>query len=279
VDRLRALYPESSGRARKHWLGAGRVRVNGEVVRRGDVELRAGDRVELGNPSVAFPHSLRLVHDDQDIVVIEKPPGLLSIATPHERRRTAYRMLADYFASRRGVTPQGAWPAGTGRIFIVHRLDRETSGLLCFAKSPEAKRALQVQFAARSVRRIYVALVEGRVAQDDGVLTDRLIQDRSLRVRPTLEGQRGKEAITRYRVLERHRRTTLLELTLVTGRRSQIRAQLAHAGHPVVGDTDHGSRPDPGHRLALHATQLGFRHPRGHAVEFHSPVPSAFRRG
>jgi 23S rRNA pseudouridine1911/1915/1917 synthase len=284
VDRLRALYPESSGRARKQWLAAGRVRVNGQVVRRGDVELSAGDRVELSGPTAAFPDSLRLVHEDEDLIVIDKPPGLLSIATPRERHRTAYRMLADYVASGGGVatrgklTAPGGFSTRGGRIFIVHRLDRETSGLICFAKSVEVKRVLQAQFAARSVRRVYVAVVEGRVAEDEGVLTDRLTEDRFLRVRPTADRRRGKEAITRYRVLERRRHTTLLELTLVTGRRGQIRAQLASAGHPVVGDRDHGSRHDPLRRLCLHATRLGFRHPRGRPVEFESPVPSAFRR-
>ena len=163
------------------------------------------------------------------------------------------------------------------RLFIVHRLDRETSGLICFAKSAAAKRALQAQFAARSVRRVYVAVVEGRVPDDEGVLTDRLVEDRSLRVRPTDDRRRGREAITRYRVLERRRSSTQLELSLVTGRRGQIRAQLAEAGHPVVGDRDYGSRRDPLRRLCLHATRLGFRHPRGPAVEFASPAPPAFQ--
>jgi 23S rRNA pseudouridine1911/1915/1917 synthase len=245
------------------------VRVNGVVARRADQEVRAEDRVELGPPAPVFPPGLRLVHEDADLIVIDKPPGLLTIATEHERQRTAYRMLSNYLAAhgRRGA-----------RLFIVHRLDRETSGLLCFAKSAAAKAALQAQFAARSVRRVYVAVVEGQMAGADGVLADRLVQDRSLRVRPTGDRRRGKEAITRYRVLARSPSATRVELTLVTGRRGQIRAQLAEAGHPVLGDRDHGSRRDPLRRLCLHATRLGFRHPRGPAVEFTSPPPAAFLR-
>jgi 23S rRNA pseudouridine1911/1915/1917 synthase len=244
------------------------VRVNGAVVRRGDVAVGAAERVELGPPSATFPAALRLVHEDDDLIVVDKPPGLLTIATAQERQRTAYRMLADYV---------GAPGRGGTRLFIVHRLDRETSGLICFAKSAAVKRALQEQFAARSVERVYVAVVEGRVSLEEGVLEDRLAEDRSLRVRPTTDRRRGREAITRYRVLERWRSSTCLELSLVTGRRGQIRAQLAGAGHPVVGDRDYGSRRDPLRRLCLHATRLGFRHPRGPAVEFSSPAPPTFR--
>jgi 23S rRNA-/tRNA-specific pseudouridylate synthase len=116
------------------------------------------------------------------------------------------------------------------------------------------------------------------VREDHGLLVDRLAQDRSLRVRPTDDRRRGVEAITRYRVLERRRSTTVLELTLVTGRRGQIRVQLAHAGHPIVGDLAHGSHRDPLRRLCLHATRLGFRHPRGHELDLESRPPETFRR-
>jgi 23S rRNA pseudouridine1911/1915/1917 synthase len=245
------------------------VRVNGVVVRRGDEEVRPEDRVELGAPSAPFPAALRLVHEDEDLIVIDKPPGLLTIATEHERQRTAYRLLSDYVAA------QGKRSA---RLFIVHRLDRETSGLICFAKSAAAQAALQAQFAARSARRVYVAVVEGEMPGPEGTLSDRLVEDPSLRVRTTKDRRRGREAITRYRVLARNRAATRLELTLVTGRRGQIRAQLARTGHPVLGDRDYGSRSDPLGRLCVHATHLGFRHPRGPTVEFTSPVPPSFLR-
>jgi RluA family pseudouridine synthase len=273
LDRLRLLYPESSVRARKRWLEGGRVRVNGAVVRRAVTAVRGDDRVELTAPTPAFPIPLRLVHEDDEVIVIDKPPGLLSIASAHERERTAYRMLARYVAAR-----SGGEAGRRERIFIVHRLDRETSGLLCFARSRRAKEALQAQFAARAVRRVYVAVVHGLVRADEGVLVDQLAEDRSLRVHPTGDGRRGKEAITRYSVVERRRSTTLLELTLVTGRRGQIRAQLAHAGHPIVGDRAHGSPRDPLRRLCLHAARLGFRHPRGHPMDLASPAPAAFGR-
>jgi 23S rRNA pseudouridine1911/1915/1917 synthase len=265
--RLHALYPATSGRRLKQWLEGGRVRVNGAVVRRGDVRVAGADRVELGAPPPPpFPAPLRLVHEDDDLIVVDKPPGLLTIADEGERQRTAYRLLRDWVEAR-----------GGRRIFIVHRLDRETSGLLVFAKSPGGKQALQAQFAARTPERVYVALVDGVVRADEGTLTGRLAEDRALRVRPTRAG--GREAISRYRVLERSTDATLLEVSLVTGRRGQIRAQLAALGHPIVGDRAYGSRRDPLRRVCLHATRLTFTHPAGRRLTFQSPPPASFRRG
>ncbi len=167
---------------------------------------------------------------------------------------------------------------GGGRIFVVHRLDRETSGLLVFARSLAVKQALQAQFRGRTPERVYVARVEGVVRGPEGTLTGSLVEDRALRVRLARDGGRGKEAITRYRVLERARGATVLELVLVTGRRGQLRAQLAAFGHPIVGDRAYGSRRDPLRRVCLHATRLGFVHPSGRRVVFESPPPAGFRR-
>jgi 23S rRNA pseudouridine1911/1915/1917 synthase len=267
-DRLRGLYPEASGRRLKQWLAGGRVRVNGRVVRRGDVPVGPDDHVELGRPTPAFPAPLRLVHEDEHLLVIDKPAGLLTIATETERERTAYRLLRNWVAAR-----------GAGRIFVVHRLDRETSGLLVFARSPAVKRALQAQFERRTPERVYIARVEGIVREEAGELTSRLVEDRTLRVRPVGGGRGGRAAITRYRVRERYRGATLLEVALVTGRRGQIRAQLAALGHPIVGDRAYGSRRDPFRRVCLHATRLGFVHPSGgRPVVFESPPPPDFRR-
>lgn len=267
-DRLRALQPGVSGRTVKQWLEAGRVRVNGLVVRRADTPVAKGDRVELGAPPPPpFPPPLRLVHADDAIFVVDKPPGLLTIADAGERHRTAYRLLRDWAEAH-----------GGRRIFVVHRLDRETSGLLVFARAPDVKDMLQRQFQQRTPERLYQARVEGVVRESEGTLSSRLVEDRSLRVRPTRDTDRGREAITRYRVLERFPDSTLLELKLVTGRRGQIRAQLAALGHPIVGDREYGSRRDPFRRVCLHATRLGFVHPDGRRVVFESVAPSVFRR-
>lgn len=267
IDRLQSLYPDASRRSLRQWLAGSRVRVNGAIVLRGNVALSPDDRVELTSPVPrGCPAPLRLVHEDNDILVIDKPPGLLTVATDRERERTAYRLLRDWIGHR---------GAGTERLFIVHRLDRETSGLIVFAKSVAAKEHLQAQFAMRTAERLYVALAEGVMRQTEGSFVSRLVEDRALRVR-IAERAGSKVAITRYRVLERRRAVTLVELRLVTGRRAQIRAQLAAAGHPIAGDARYGSRMDPIRRLALHATRLAFVHPRGGRVSFASPAPAAF---
>jgi 23S rRNA pseudouridine1911/1915/1917 synthase len=255
------LFPDASRTAVRRWLAAGRVRVDGVVVRRGETEVAAQARVTLGPPAAAFPSAVRLVHEDEELLVIDKPPGLLTVATARETERTVYHLLFDYVAAQRG----------RARLFVVHRLDRETSGLLVFAKSPAVKRALQAQFAARTVERGYVAVVEGRVGDDDGILRDRLVEDpRTLRVRTS--SRIGREAITEYRVRDRRGRSTVLELSLRTGRRGQIRAQLAARGHPIVGDRMFGAMTDPLRRLCLHASVLAFTDTRGQRRRFTSPA-------
>jgi 23S rRNA pseudouridine1911/1915/1917 synthase len=261
AERLRALYPEASGRSLKQWLETGRVTVDGRACRDGRRELAADAVVTLGGrASAPFPRGLTLVHEDDAILVVIKPAGLLTVATERERERTAYRLLWDYLGSKQA------------RPFIVHRLDRETSGLLVFAKSESVKRTLQAQFEARTVERVYRALVEGRPTREQGTLESRLAEDRMLRVR---SAERGRVAITHYRVLAARRENTLIELRLGTGRRHQIRVQLAESGWPIVGDVTHGGPRSGAGRLCLHATRLGFVHPvTGAPVVFESAPPA-----
>jgi 23S rRNA pseudouridine1911/1915/1917 synthase len=237
------------------------VTVDGRACRDGRRELAADAVVTLGGrASAPFPRGLTLVHEDDAILVVVKPAGLLTVATERERERTAYRLLWDSLGSKQA------------RPFIVHRLDRETSGLLVFAKSESVKRTLQAQFEARTVERVYRALVEGRPTREQGTLESRLAEDRMLRVR---SAERGRVAITHYRVLAARRENTLIELRLGTGRRHQIRVQLAESGWPIVGDVTHGGPRSGAGRLCLHATRLGFVHPvSGAPVVFESAPPA-----
>lgn len=270
-DRLTALFPGASRRSQKQWLEHGRVRVNDEVVRRGDAEIGDGDRVALGAPAPPpLPGQLRIVHQDARLLVVDKPAGLLTIATERERERTAYRQLTAHLAAAAGPRDRRK------PLFVVHRLDRETSGLLVFARTPEAKRDLQEQFAQRTVERVYVAVVEGIVRTDQGTMRSQLREDAGRRVREARR-EEGREAITHYRVLARGTETTRVELRLATGRRGQIRAQLAALGHPIVGDAAYGSQRDPLRRMCLHATRLGFRD-AGQEHVFESPPPAGFLR-
>ena len=288
-ERLALLFPEASGHRVKRWLATGRVRVNGRVVRDGRAPVATADAVRLGEAAgrvtpAALPGGIRLVHEDDAIVVIDKPPGLLTVATARERERTAHRIVRDHLASG----PRAP------SVFIVHRLDRDTSGLIVLARSARARQQLQTQFAARRVERVYLAVVEGVVRDERGTLESRLAEDRSLRVRTVPAGPAARrdpaarDAVTHFQVVERRRATTLLEVTLGTGRRRQIRVQLAEMGHPVAGDLDAARTGDarPGRRpgsartrrrLLLHAMRLGFVHPgTGEPVRFESPAPPAF---
>ncbi len=208
---------------------------------------------------------VRIVYDDADVVVADKPAGMLTIATASERVRTLYHVL--YERERR--TRRG------GRVFVVHRLDRDASGLVAAAKHEGAKRALQAQFADHSAGRRYVAVVAGTYPSDEDVLRSYLAENRALNVYVTPDPRLGKLAVTRVRVLRRGCGATLLEIALDTGRKHQIRVHLAHAGYPILGDRRYGDgRPGPGRRLALHAAALELTHPgTGERMRFESPVP------
>lgn len=268
-ERLAHLLPEASGKTRKRMLATGRVRVNGETVRDPRRPLAPGDRVEVAGRRRGPPlaHGLEIVHEDADLLVVLKPSGLLTVATARERRRTAYAALRAHLAARR--PPE--------RLFVVHRLDRDASGLLVFAKAPEVKATLQADFAAHAVDRTYVAVVEGRVRHAAGVIDARLIDDVPGRVRVTRDPGRGRAAVTRWRLLRAGADRSLLEVRLETGRRNQIRAHLASIGYPLVGDGVYGGRSEA--RLALHARALGFTHPTsGSRLRFEAPVPAALAR-
>lgn len=212
---------------------------------------------------------LAILHEDDALLVIAKPAGLLTVATAGERARTAYWMLTDHV--RRGA------PRSRHRVFIVHRLDRETSGLLVFAKSEPVKRALQDGWEA--VEKHYLAVVHGRVGPEADTITSYLAENQAHGVYATGDRIRGKLARTAYRVLRRTAKFTLLELDLLTGRKHQIRVHLADLGHPVVGDRRYGP-PDKARReMALHAFRLAFTHPlTGERLRFETPPPPCFAR-
>jgi 23S rRNA pseudouridine1911/1915/1917 synthase len=249
-------------------LQSGRVRVGGEVEKNAKRTLQPDDTLDVLQKSMptGLPTGVSVLHEDDDVIVVLKSQGLLTVATERERETTAQAYLNAYLGARREE-----------RVHVVHRLDRETSGVLVFAKSMRVKRALQEQFERRAVERVYVAVVEGQVTTPMGTLRSRLREGPTLAVRSTRNPHAGREAITHYRVVERGPTTTVLELRLTTGRRGQIRAQLAEIGHPIVGDVAYGSRRRPLRRICLHATRLGFEHPRGGHVSFESPPPAAFR--
>lgn len=211
---------------------------------------------------------ISVVYEDDAIIAIDKPAGLLTMGTATEKARTAYAVLRSHLNSKR--PPE--------KLFIVHRLDREASGLLVFAKSFEAKEILQSQFKDHSARREYVAVVQGRVKEDALTIRSNLAENAAYRVYSTRTKQ-GKPAVTHVSVLKRNAKTTLVGVRLETGRKHQIRVHLAESGHPIVGDTAYGAVRSPIRRMALHGKRLDFKHPTtGARVALHSPYPKAFDR-
>ncbi len=266
-------FPDCSHKDIKQWLGLGQVSVNGNITSNGGMMLQVGDRVERHKQSKLSvqPSSSRLpiIYIDETLVVIDKPTKLLTIATEQERQQTAYRLLSDMLSQQIKQKP----------IFIVHRLDRETSGLLVFARSQAAKQELQDEFQRRCAVRRYIAIIEGALPAEHGTLEHFLAENRQHKVYVASRPSEGKVAILHYLTHRRWGRYTELEITLETGRHGQIRTQLAAIGHPIVGDTEAGSQHDPLKRLALHAHYLAIHHPvTGQLQQFHSPLPSIFQR-
>jgi 23S rRNA pseudouridine1911/1915/1917 synthase len=207
---------------------------------------------------------LPIIHEDNDIIVIDKPAGLLSVSTDRESENTAFRCMNDYMRAKRG------------RVWIVHRLDRDTSGIMLFAKSERVKLALQENW--ENSKRGYVAVVEGRVKIPARRITSWLNQTKALVVYSSDSADSskrgGKLAITDYRVLKTSAKYSLLELNLITGRKNQIRVHMKDIGHPIAGDKKYGAVTNPLGRLGLHASALTVTHPAtGKEMTFESPVP------
>jgi len=197
------------------------------------------------------PKGLTILYEDRDIVVVDKAPGLLTISTDRQKTETAYCRLTDYV--RKGNSKSRE------RVYIVHRLDREVSGILLFAKSPAAKETLQTHWA--EVEKHYLAMVHGQPREPEGLFSSYLVESGVHKVHSTTNTQRGKLARTAYRVVTSSHSVSILDINLLTGRKHQIRVHLAENNLPIVGDKKYGSRTDGARRLALHAKSLAFKHP------------------
>jgi 23S rRNA pseudouridine1911/1915/1917 synthase len=269
LEHLQQRFPDSSRTTLRQLLQNERVCVNGAVEKDAKLVLDEDDVVDVGAKPThrALPPGVTLLHEDDDVIVVLKPHGLLTVATERERENTLQAGLNRYLAG-----------GGRERIHVVHRLDRETSGVLVFAKNFAAREALKEQFAAHSTDRMYVAVVEGTMAPPGGTIRSHLYEGRDLRMRSSEAHPEAKLAITHYRTIGEKGAYSTLEVTLETGRKNQIRAHLSEAGHPVAGDQFYGAATNPLGRLGLHAKLLGFTHPStGKRLSFTAPVPRAFR--
>jgi 23S rRNA pseudouridine1911/1915/1917 synthase len=271
LEAVRVLVPSASNRTLRQLLQRGQVRLNGDIIKIARQAVCPGDVVEITpqGDSRSAVRGLKIVFEDRDLLLIEKPAGLLTVASQHEQERTAYAYLREYVKER---DPKQ-------KLFIVHRLDKFASGVLVFAKSESVQGKLQALFSSHDIQRKYWAIVEGKVKEDHGTIRTYLAENRAKRMGSIADGSGGKKAITHYRVLRRFPRLTLLEVTLETGRKNQIRVHMAELGHPIAGDRAYGSQMNPLGRLGLHAFLLGFKHPiLGTPVLYKTKAPREFAR-
>jgi tRNA pseudouridine32 synthase/23S rRNA pseudouridine746 synthase/23S rRNA pseudouridine1911/1915/1917 synthase len=262
LDALIKLYPDSSRNTLKGWVEEKRVLVDGKAAKRIDDEIPDDAKIEVGKKERVVTGGLKIYFSDHDIVVIEKPCGLLSVKAAFEGERTAHGLLKEAFYPK--------------KIFVIHRLDQDTSGVMLFGLSERSFEPLKEQFKEHTVERRYTAVVEGAL-KGEGTWISRLEEDAAYKMHVVEEG--GEEAITHFRALKEGNGYTLIECQLETGKKNQIRVQAREASHPVVGDEKYGAETNPIKRLALHATHLSFNHPiKGKPLSFFSPPPESFTR-
>ncbi len=226
-------------------------------------------RKQSASSAKFLPKGLAVLYEDKDLLVVDKPAGLLAVSTEREKARTAHSILTDYIRKGCGRSRKS--------LFVVHRLDRDTSGTLIFAKSEEAKDRLQANW--KQTEKKYLAVVHGRCEKSSDTITSYLAEDKAYTVYSTSDSTKGKLAQTAYTVLRMTKQFSLLEVTLLTGRKNQIRVHLAGIGHPIVGDIKYGKEDDQQPRMALHARSIAFKHPfTGRELSFTSEVPPFFSK-
>jgi 23S rRNA pseudouridine1911/1915/1917 synthase len=229
------------------------------------VKITIGKKVE----EIIKYHGLKILFEDAYIIVIDKEAGLLSIATEKERRQTAYFILTEHVRKTKR----------NDRVFIVHRLDKDASGVMIFAKSVEMQEILQRNWEQAKVNRRYAALVEGKMENQEGTYISWLKESSALIVYSYNFDNGGQKAITHYKLIKVNDNYSLLEVKIDTGRKNQIRVHMKDLGHSIVGDKKYGSTQNPIKRMGLHATSLTFQHPvTNKEMRFESPIPGSFMK-
>lgn len=255
----------------KSLLAHRQIMVNGKISTKFNLALKPNDSVIVtsGRGNVELHHpKLKIIFEDSHLIVVEKKEGLLTVSTGNSDETTAFSILKTHVKKS----------APSNRIFVVHRLDRETSGVIMFAKTKEVQMILQENWHRIITRRVYVALVEGSVAKEQDTIATWLTEnEKSLKIHSSMVDNGGQEAITHYKRIKTNDKFSLLEIELETGRKNQIRVHMQGIGHPIVGDKKYGSTTSALNRLGLHARILAFYHPiTTEVVSFETPVPRSF---
>lgn len=247
------------------------IKVNGKTVTQFDFPLQAGMRISVSKTKkndLFKSRYVKVVYEDRFLIVVEKAEGILSMAAG-ARSMNVKSVLDDYFLKSRQKC----------RAHVVHRLDRDTSGLMVYAKDMETEQIFEHEWQQIVYDRRYVAVVSGEVEEEGGTIANWLKDNKAFVTYSSPVDNGGKYAVTHFHTLARTTEHSLVEFSLETGRKNQIRVHSADMGHPVCGDAKYGNGDDPLHRLCLHAYILCFYHPvTGERMEFETPVPTAFRK-
>lgn len=263
IEILALMAPDSSKSTLRSWIKEGRITIDGGIAKTANTVVQQGQKVAIGAKKKYAPGEITILYDDDFLTVIDKPEGLLSVSTESETTKTAHSYLKDFYYPR--------------KVFVVHRLDQGTSGVMVFALQEEAAEKLKTIFEKHEIERRYRAIVEGHLKPKAGTWRSYLYEDAAYVVHSTKNTAIGKLAITHYKVVGESRKHSLLDLQLETGRKNQIRVQCQDAHHPVHGDKKYGAKDNVIHRLCLHAYFLAFKHPiTQKPLSFSSPIPPEF---
>jgi 23S rRNA pseudouridine1911/1915/1917 synthase len=268
-----ALLPDHKPTKLKSMLKHNQLAVNGVPSRQFDLAVHAGDQlwVNFDRSFQVFSHPrIKLVYEDNDIIVVDKGYGVLSTAAGKPSDDTVYNIIKKY---ARGFSDKA-------NVYVVHRLDRDTSGLMLLTRTKQARDKLISNWNNMVIERKYVAVVEGDVAQPEGTIKSFLAENPdTFEMYSTDDKKVGRLAVTKYRLLKQGKRFAMVELEIKTGRKNQLRVHMQDMGNPVSGDRKYGGHPSPINRIALHATVLSFVHPiTGKVVTFNSPFPDNFKK-
>lgn len=268
LDFLFEILKGQSRNSVKSVLTSKRVSIDGAPITQFDFKLYPGDTVIISNNPIHSKtrSNLPIIYEDNEIIVINKPSGLLSIASDKEKSSTAYRMLSDYVQQK----------DKHNRIFVVHRLDEDTSGVLMVAKNREIQSALQDNWNDIVTKRGYYAIVEGQMKDKQGTITSYLKKNVQ-NLMYSSKDKNGQYSITHYKVMKENDKYSLLDVNIDTGRKNQIRVHLGDLGHHIIGDDKYGNPSNPLKRLGLHAYCLELKHPiSGKKMKFTAPMPKEF---
>jgi 23S rRNA pseudouridine1911/1915/1917 synthase len=254
----------------KTYLRFKQVLVDGKIVTQYNHPLTPGQQVEILHNRIPAERQYRgisIIYEDQYLIVVDKHAGMLSIATVSEKEKTAYSMLSTHVKKQHP----------DNKIFVVHRLDRETSGLMIFAKSEKVQKLFQADWYNTVTERTYVAVTEGSVIESEGVITSYLKESKALIVYSSQNPAYGEKAVTHFTTLKINNSYSLLKINPETGRKNQIRVHMRDLGHSIVGDRKYGSTINPIGRLGLHAMVLSFVHPVSkEELHFETKIPQKF---